>query len=93
VSRRFAFEPAARETYLALRKNPDDLLCIAVRAALTELLENPGSQHVRPVLYKPNTWGLQVRSGDHRWLVLWRQAEADADVLEVHYLDPAPGES
>jgi hypothetical protein len=93
VSRRFAFDPAARETYLALRKNPDDALYLALRDVLTELAGNPGSQRVRQLRYKPDSWGVVVRSGDARWLVLWRPAESDPDVIEVHYVGPAPGET
>jgi hypothetical protein len=93
VTRRFAFEPAARETYLALRKDPEGLIYLAIKEVLTELLENPGSRGVRLRRYRPDTWGVPVRSGDVRWLVLWRPADSDPDLIEVHYVGPAPGES
>ena len=93
MSRRFAFEPAARETYLALRKNPESPLYLAVREVLSELLADPGSRRVRQVRYRPGTWGAWVRAGDTRWLVLWRPTENDPDVIQVHYIGPAPGET
>ena len=92
MTRRFAFEPAARETYLALRKEPERPLCLAVREVLTELLDNPGSRRLRQLRYRPDTWGSSVRSGDVRRLILWRQSERDPELIEVHYIGPAPGE-
>jgi len=92
VTRRLAFEPAARETYLALRKNPQSPLYLTVRNVLTELLDNPGSRRLRRLRYRPDTWGVQVRAGDARWLVLWRPSGSDPDLIEVHYVGPAPGE-
>ena len=93
MTRRFAFEPAARDTYLALRKDPESLLYLAVREVLAELMESPGSRRLRRMRYRPDTWGVPVRSGDVRWLILWRPATSDPDLIEVHYLGPAPGES
>ena len=93
MSRRFAFEPAAREAYQALRKDPEGPLYLAVREVLTEIQENPGSRRVRKLRYRPDTWGVPVRSGDVRWLVLWRPADGDPDLIEVHYVGPAPGEA
>lgn len=90
--RRLAFEPAARETYLALRKDPQGPLYLAVREVLSQLLEDPGSRRVRRLRYRPDTWGVPVRHGDARWLVLWRPSGRDPDVIEVHYVGPAPGE-
>jgi hypothetical protein len=92
VTRRFAFEPVARETYLALRKNPESALYLAVKEVLSELLENPGSRWLRQMRYRPDTWAVPVRCGDVRWLVLWRPSDDDSDLIEVHYVDPAPGE-
>jgi hypothetical protein len=92
VSRRFGFEPAARETFLALRKDPEGPLYLAVREVLTELVENPGSRGLRQLRYRPDTWGVPVRVSDARWLVLWRPADSDPDLIEVHYIGPAPGE-
>jgi hypothetical protein len=92
VSRRFGFEPAAQETYLALRKDPEGPVYVAVREVLTEILENPGRRRVRRLRYRPDTWGVPVRSGDTRWLILWRPADGDPDLIEIHYLGPAPGE-
>jgi hypothetical protein len=92
VTRRLAFEPAARETYLALRKDPQNLLYLAVRDVLVELLDNPGSRRLRRLRYRPDTWGVPVRAGDARWLVLWRPSGSDPDLIEVHYIGPAPGE-
>jgi hypothetical protein len=93
VSRRFAFEPAAREAFLALRKDPDGQLYLAIGEVLTEIQENPGSRRVRKLRYRPDTWGVAVRSGDVRWLVLWRPADGDPDLIEVHHVGPAPGEA
>ena len=93
MTRRFAFEPTARETYLALRKDPESALCLAVREVLSELLESPGSRRLRQLRYRPDTWAVPVRCGDVRWLVLWRSSEDDPDLIEVHYVGPAPGES
>jgi hypothetical protein len=90
VTRRLAFEPTARETYLALRKDPDSALYLAVRDVLSELLENPASRRLRRLRYRPDTWGVPVRCGDVRWLILWRSA--DNDLIEIHYVGPAPGE-
>lgn len=92
MSRRFAFEPTARDTYLTLRKSPDSPLYLAVKELLGELLANPGSQQVRQLRYRPDTWGARVNVGDDRWLVLWRPSSRDATVIEVHYIGPAPGE-
>jgi len=92
VNRRFAFEPAAREAYLQLRKDPETALYAAVKGVLTELLENPGSERVRRLRYRPDTWAVPVRADDARWLVLWRHDPEDADLIQVHYVDPAPGE-
>jgi hypothetical protein len=92
VSRRFAFEPEARDTYLALRKDPSSPLYQALKKRLTELLADPGSRSVRQVRYRPDTWGVRVRVGDVRWLVLWRPADGDTDLIEIHYLGPVPGE-
>ncbi len=92
MSRRFAFEPTAREVFLALRKNPQAALYLAVREVLAEILENPGSRRVRRLRYRPDTWAVPVRSGDVRWLVLWRPADSDPDLIEIHYVGPAPGE-
>jgi hypothetical protein len=93
VTRRFAFEPTARETYLELRKDPESPLYLAVREALGDLLQNPGSRQLRELRYRPDTWGVKVRCGDVRWLVLWRPSGNDPDLIEVHYVGPAPGES
>jgi hypothetical protein len=91
--RRFAFEPAARETYLALRKEPENPLYLAIKEVLSELLENPGSRQLRQLRYRPDTWGVPVRCGDVRWLVLWRPSDSEPDLIEVHYVGPAPDES
>ena len=93
MTRRFAFEPTARDAYLALRKDPQNPLYLAVREVLSELLESPGSRRLRRLRYRPDTWGVLVRSGDVRWLVLWRPSSIDPDLLEVHYVGPAPRES
>ena len=93
MTRRFAFEPTARETCLALRKDPESPLYQAVRAVLTELLRRPASRHLRRLRYRPDTWGMPVRCGDVRWLVLWRPSASDPDVIEIHYVGAAPGES
>jgi hypothetical protein len=93
VTKRFAFEPDAREVYLALRKTPENALYEAVRTVLTELLADPGAKRLRQLRYRPDTWGTRVEAGDVRWLVLWRPAHHDPDVIEVHYIGPAPGES
>jgi hypothetical protein len=93
VTRRFAFEPRARETYLALRKDPESVLYLAVKEVLSELLENPGNRQLRRARYRPDTWAAPVRCGDVRWLVLWRISGADPDLIEVHCVGPAPGES
>jgi hypothetical protein len=90
VARRLAFEPSARETYLALRKDPESALYRAVKDVLTELLENPANRRLRRLRYRPDTWGVPVRCGDVRWLILWRSA--DHDLIEIHYVGPAPGE-
>jgi len=90
LPRRLAFEPTARETYLALRKDPESALYCGVKDVLTELLDNPASRRLRRLRYRPDTWGVPVRVGDVRWLVLWRLA--DHDVIEIHYVGPAPGE-
>ncbi|MGH9206284.1 MAG: hypothetical protein ACRD1G_06970 [Acidimicrobiales bacterium] len=93
MSRRFAFEPAARETYLALRKDPSSPLYLALKQTLSELNTDPGSRPVRQLRYRPDTWGVRVRAADARWLILWRPSEDDADVIEVHYIGPEPGET
>jgi hypothetical protein len=90
VPRRLAFEPTARETHLALRKDPESALYRAVKDVLTELLDNPASRRLRRLRYRPDTWGVPVRVGDVRWLVLWRLA--DHELIEIHYVGPAPGE-
>lgn len=92
MSKRFAFEPKARDIYLGLRKDPADPLYQAVKEVLTELLADPGNRRVRQLRYRPDTWGTRVRAGDARRLVLWRPAESYPDVIEVHYIGPAPGE-
>jgi hypothetical protein len=92
VTRRFAFEPTARETYLALRKDPDSPLYLAVREVLTELLQSPASRRLRRLRYRPDAWGVPVRCGDVRWLVLWRPSASDPDVIEIHNVGLAPGE-
>jgi hypothetical protein len=92
MTERVAFEPAARETYLALRKQPEGPLYLAVREVLTGLLANPGSRRLRQLRYRPDTWGSSIRNGDVRWLVLWRHSEGDPDLIEVHYIGPVPGE-
>jgi len=93
MTRRFAFEPTARETFLALRKEPESALYLAVKEVLSELLENPGSRRPRQARYRPDTWAVPVRCGEVRWLVLWRISGDDPDLIEVHYVGPAPGES
>jgi hypothetical protein len=93
VTRRFAFEPTARETFLALRKEPESAPYLAVKEVLSELLENPGSRRLRQARYRPDTWAVAVRCGDVRWLVLWRMSTEDPDLIEVHYVGPAPAES
>jgi hypothetical protein len=92
VTSRLAFESAARETYLALRKDPQNPLYLAVRDVLAELLEDPGNRRLRRLRYRPDTWGVPVRVGDVRWLVLWRPSSTDPELVEVHYVGPAPGE-
>lgn len=92
MSSRFAFEPEARDVYLALREDPESPLDQAVREVLAQLLKDPGSTSARQLRYRPDTWGIRVDVGDLRWLVLWRPAESDTDVIEVHYVGPAPGE-
>lgn len=93
MSKRFGFEPEARDTYLALREDPTNPLYQAVREVLTELLTDPGNRRVRQLRYRPDTWGTRVHVRDARWLVLWRPADSDPDVIEVHYIGPAPGGS
>ena len=93
MTRRFAFEPTARETYLALRKDRESALYLAVKEVLGELLENPASRRLRQARYRPDTWAVRVRCRDVRWLVLWRPSDDDPDLIEVHYVGPAPGES
>lgn len=93
MTRRFAFEPTAREAYLALRKDPENALYLAVKEVLGELLENPGSRRLRQLRYRPDTWAVPVRCGDSRRLVLWRPSDDDPDLIEVHHVGPAPGES
>lgn len=88
MSRRFAFEPEARETYLALRKDPSSPLYLALKEVLTDLLVDPGNRRVRQVRYRPDTWAVRVPVGDARWLVLWRPADRDPDLIEIHYLGP-----
>jgi hypothetical protein len=34
---------------------------------------------------------MQVRSGNVRWLVWWRIADAGPDLIDVHYTSPVPG--
>ena len=92
MTRRFAFQPAAIQPYLALRTDSESPLYIAVKEVLTELLESPGGRDVRQLRYRPDTWGVPVRCGDVRRLVLWRPADHDPELIEVHYLGPAPGE-
>lgn len=86
-------EPAARDAYLQLRKDPESRLYVAVKEVLTELLDNPGSERLRRLRYRPDTWAVPVRADDARWLVLWRPDPGDADLIQVHYVGPAPGES
>jgi hypothetical protein len=93
MTRRFAFEPEAREVYLALRKTPENPLYLVVKEVLSELLENPGNRRLRRMRYRPDTWGVPVRCGDASWLILWRFSDGDPDLIEVHYVGPAPGES
>ena len=93
MTRRLAFEPAARETYLALRKDPQSPLYLAVRDVLAGLLDNPGGRRLRRLRYRPDTWGVRVWAGDARWLILWRPSGSDPDLIEIHYVGPAPGES
>jgi hypothetical protein len=93
VTRRFAFEPTARETYLALREEPESALYLAVKEVLSELLENPGSRRLRTARYRPDTWAVPVRCADVRWPVLWRPSDDDPNLIEVHYVGPAPAES
>lgn len=93
MTRRLAFEPAARDIYLALRKDPTGALYLAIKDLLSELLVNPSSRRLRQQRYRPDTWGVPVRCGDVRWLVLWRPSADDPDVVEIHYIGPAPGES
>lgn len=93
MSIRFAFEPVAHETYLALRKDPSNPLYLALKATLTTLSTDPGGRSVRQLRYRPDTWGVRVRAADARRLVLWRPSEGDAEVIEVHYIGPEPGES
>lgn len=93
MTRRFAFEPTAREAYLALRKDPESVLYLAVKEVLSELLESPGSRRLRQLRYRPDTWAVPARCGDVRWLVLWRPSDRDPDLIEVHYVGPAPGET
>lgn len=91
---RLAVEPAARETYLALQKNPDSLPYLAIRDILSELAADPGSRRLRRLRYRPDTWAVPVPvpARDARWLVLWRPAATDPHLIEVHYIGPAPGE-
>ena len=77
---------------MALRKDPESPLYVAVKEVLTAILENPGARSVRQLRYRPDTWGVPVRTSNTRWLVLWRPADSDPDVIEVHYVGPAPGE-
>jgi hypothetical protein len=51
------------------------------------------SLQLRRARYRPDTWAVPVRRGDVRWLVLWRNSGDDPDLVEVHYVGPAPGES
>jgi hypothetical protein len=90
MTARFAFEPTAREIYLALRKDPGSPLYLAIRELLNELLEDPGNRRLRRLLYRPDIWGVPVPCGGMRWLVLWRPSAADSDVVEVHYIGPMP---
>jgi hypothetical protein len=64
----------------------------AARDILAELLDNPGSRRLRRLRYRPDTWGVPIRVGDVRRLILWRPSDSDPDLIEVHYVGPAPGE-
>ena len=92
MTRRLVFEFAARDTYLALRKDPHGLMYLAVREVLSSLLENPGSRQARRLSYRPDIWGIPVWADDARWLLLWRQSASDPELVEIHYIGPAPGE-
>lgn len=92
MTRRFAFHPTAREAYLALRRDPEGALYLAVKKVLSDLLENPGNRRLRQLRYRPDTWAVLVRCGGVRWLVLGRPSGEDPDLIEVHYVGPAPGE-
>ena len=76
-----------------LRKDPQGPLYLAIREVLAEPLANPGSQRLRRLRYRPDTRGVPVRSGDIGWLVLWRPSDTDSDLIEIHYIGPAPGET
>lgn len=93
MTHRLAFEPTARETYLALRKQPDAPLYRLLRDALTELATDPGSRRVRELRYRPDTWGFRVRASDVRWLVLWRPSATDSNVIDIYYIGLEPGEA
>jgi hypothetical protein len=64
-------------------------LYLELKDALSELLRDPGSKRVRQLRYRPDTWGARVNVGNDRWMVLWRPADADADLIEIHYVGPA----
>ncbi len=54
---RLAVEPTAREAYLALGKDPENPLYLAVKDVLSQLLGNPGSRRLRRLRYRLDTLG------------------------------------
>jgi hypothetical protein len=88
-------QPASRRIAGVLQD--DDASAVAAEACAVEcagigLLANPGSRRLRQLRYRPDTLGSSIRNGDVRWLVLWRHSEGDPDLIEAHYIGPAPGE-
>jgi hypothetical protein len=90
--------PGVREVYEALRATGDGPAYLAVKAALTRLLEDPGAAWARQHLFdtgahpRGNAWMIRVLipGADEFWLI-WLYSADEDDVLDLLAIEHAPG--
>jgi hypothetical protein len=93
VTREIRLYPDPLAAYRSLRADTTNELGKRVKDGLQRLRDDPGAARAyRGRWTAVGLWSLPVSSRDGMtWLILWR--ETPADVVEVLYIGPAPGES
>jgi hypothetical protein len=95
VTHRLAFRPGALDAYRELRADRGSELGKRVKAAVERLIDDPSAARAESARWESlegKVWSLPVTApDDSTWLILW--AEWPAELIEIYYIGPAPGEA